>query len=683
MKIAFDIGGTFTDVLVLGADKQLATAKVLSLLDQVGNDIVNCVREIQSQARVERFTHGTTICSNAVIENKVARTGLLTTEGFRDVLALRDQRGPSAPTVEWEPPEPLVPRTLCLEVRERVLSNGEIAVALDTEGARASIRALKSKGVDAIAVCLINSYANLEHEVRLGKLIEEEAPGTTYCLSSDISPEMREYPRTCTTVINASLRPVVTDYMDRLERRLEPLGSDVAVMQSNGGIITSRKARQKPMYMIESGPAAGVLAAARFAADAGLDNVISFDMGGTTAKACLIRNGVPLEKPQMSIGSSSTSGGWTHDLGHIVRVPSIDLVEVGAGGGSIAWIEGGILRVGPHSAGADPGPVCYGKGGKQATVTDANVALGKISPEFLGGGRLRVNREAALGSLSPIASQLGIDVLHAAHGVTEVTNAVMTRALRAVSVERGYDARDFVLLAFGGAGPVHAAALAENIGIRQVLIPSFPGLFSALGLLLADYRFDHVASASKVLSKWTSEELINRFRDLEDAAREEVQRAGLPVVDLKFERKLDVRYAHQIDELSLPLINVAEKTDVVQAVKDLFTAAHVREFGFPGDGEMVIVNLRLRAVVRGDSIALQELCGAYASESRPLSSARSRKVYFGGAHGLLDVPVRSRASISGKVQGPLLVEEPDTTVVVPPQWCASRDKAGSLLLSRE
>ena len=679
MRIAFDIGGTFTDVLALGDDHRLATAKVLSLIDRVGDDIVETLHRLSPGGKVDRFVHGTTICSNAVIENKVAVTGLLTTKGFRDVLPLRDQRGPSSPTVNWQAPDPLIPRPLCLEVDERIRADGQVDRMMDEAGARAQIRKLVDGGVEAIAVCLINSYLNPVHEKRLGELIEEEAPGLMYCLSADVNPEVREYPRTSTTVINTSLRPVVTRYLDTLEAKLSPHGSDLLIMQSNGGIMTSDVMRRRPMFMVESGPAAGALAAARFAAEAGLKNVLSFDMGGTTAKACLIRDGIPLEKSRVSVGAATTAGGWSQDLGHVVRVPSIDLVEVGAGGGSIAWIEGGVLRVGPHSAGADPGPVCYARGGTRPTVTDANVVLGNISPQVIGNGKLRIDRAAALEAYEKLGKELGIDALQAAFGVTQVANAVMMRALRAVSIERGFDPRDFVLMAFGGAGPIHAAALAESIGIDKVVIPAYPGLFSALGLLLADFRVDHIAAMAKPLDAIDGKTILARFVGLETAAREELDRTGVKSANVRFERKVDVRYAHQLDEMSL---NLPEGANLPQAIKQLYVDTHKREFGFEGTGQAMLINLRLRAIVPSDPVELSSLQEVGAAQS-DRKEGDTRDIYFGPQRGMLKAKVLTRAMITGVRQGPAVIEDPDTTIVIPPGWSVKREGPLNLIISKD
>ncbi len=395
MRVAFDIGGTFTDVIALGRDKRIHTAKVLSLLDRVGEDIVVCIRGLHADEPVENFVHATTMASNAVIERKTAPTGLITTRGFRDVLEMMNQKAPAIEDINWERLPPLVPRRLRFEVAERILADGTVEQRLDREGARQVIDALLAAKVEAIAICLINSYLNPEHERELGRMVREAAPRLTVCLSSQVHPECREYERTSTTVINASLVPVVNRYLDQLEKHLAPFSKRVLIMQSNGGTMTSEMARQRPMYMVESGPAAGVLAAARMAGEIGLGSVLSFDMGGTTAKACLIQNGQPLEKAGGEVGGGVAAVA-VRGTGHALRAPTLDIVEVGAGGGSIAWIDdAGALRAGPISSGAEPGPACYARGGTAPTVTDANVVLGYMNPETIADGTLRIDRQLA------------------------------------------------------------------------------------------------------------------------------------------------------------------------------------------------------------------------------------------------------------------------------------------------
>ncbi len=680
MRVGFDIGGTFTDVIVLGDDGRLTTAKVLSLLDRVGEDIVACIQRSAPQAKVESFVHGTTIGSNAVIENKTALTGLITTKGFRDELEMRGQRRPNIYDASWDRLPPLVPRSLRLEVRERALGDGSIEQPLDPKEAQAVIRTLLDAHVEAIAVCLLNSYLNPSHERQIGQLISEIAPRMVVCLSSDIHPEIREYERTSTTVINASLIPVVDRYLNQLEKHLSAYSKRLLIMQSNGGIMTAQGARRRPAYMIESGPAAGVLAASRLAAESRLNQVLSFDMGGTTAKACLIENGIPLEKAGGEVGGGATMttrlfGGG----GHALRVPSLDIVEVGAGGGSVAWIDdGGALRVGPHSAGADPGPVCYGRGGQEPTVTDANVVLGYMNPEAIAGSTLRINRQAALEAIEQqLAKPLNLDVLRAAYGVTQVANATMMRALRAVSTERGRDPRQFTLLAFGGSGPVHAVALAESLGIGRVLVPLFPGLFSALGLLLADYRHDYIRSIATTLDKVNLEELRRQYETMEATAREDLLQEGVANDAIRFDRQIDLKYGYQVSEISLPF--PAVKTQELRTeLSRIFTEAHKQAFGYDRDDAIEVVNLRLRALASAGNLRFTDLISR--ADGQGAGSTGARDAYFGPTHGTQRTPILCRADIATEQAGPLIVEEPDTTVVVPPGWKVQKDGQANLIL---
>jgi N-methylhydantoinase A len=683
MRVAFDIGGTFTDVIVLGDDGRLTTAKVLSLLDRVGEDIAACVQQASAAPGVENFVHGTTIAANAVIENTIAVTGLLTTEGFRDELEMRGQRRPNIYDAEWDRLPPLVPRELRLEVGERILGNGAVERALDPEEGRAAIQKLLAQDVKAIAVCFINSYLNPAHEQQMGKLIAEIAPQVVVCLSSDIHPEIREYERMSTTVINAALIPVVNNYLDRLERYLSAYSDRVLIMQSNGGIMTAQSARRRPIYMIESGPAAGALAAARLAVEAGAAQALSFDMGGTTAKACLIEHGTPLEKPGGEIGGGTTvatrlfGGG-----GHALRAPSLDIVEVGAGGGSIAWIDsGGALRVGPHSAGAEPGPVCYGRGGQEPTVTDANVVLGYMNPDSIADSTLRIHRDAAWKAIQEkLAAPLRLDPLQAAYGITQVANAAMMRALRAVSTERGRDPRQFALIAFGGAGPIHAAELAGSLGMKQVYVPIFPGLFSALGLLLADFRHDYLRSVALPLSKVDAAAILRIYNEMEEGARAELRHEGIPDTVVQFERSADLKYGYQISELTLPF-PMDTATELRSALTRLFTEAHHREFGYSREDPIELVSLRLRATATATRLRFADLTRSPAGNGHggPLTS--TRQAYFGPRHGLLTTPIRRREDIDKPINGPLIVEEPDTTVVVPPGWRIQRDGLGNLILT--
>lgn len=677
MRVGFDIGGTFTDVIVLGEDGVPHVAKVLSLLEKVGGDIARFVEGIPGGGQASSFVHGTTIASNAVIEGDTAKTGLLTTRGFRDELEMRGQRRPNIYDVKWDRLPPLIPRQLRLEVDGRILGDGTEETPVDEVVAREAILRLLDEGVEAIAVAFLNSYLNPGHEEEVGRLIAEVAPSVTVCLSSEVQPEIREYERTSTTVINASLVPVVTQYLDRLERDLAAFSPRVSIMQSNGGVMSSVLARSRPALMIESGPAAGVLAAARLAQESDWSRVLSFDMGGTTAKACLIENGVPMEKAGGEVGAgATTSARLFGGGGHVLRVPWLDIVEVGAGGGSLAWVdEGGALRVGPQSAGATPGPVCYGRGGTQPTVTDANVVLGYMNPASIAGDSLSLDRDAALAALEQeIANPLGLDVLDAAFGIGQVANATMMRALRAVSTERGRDPRQFILVPFGGAGPMHAASLAETLGITEIRIPVYPGLFSALGLLMAEYRQDYVTSVARPVNDVSAGETRAMLDAMEHAARVEMLAQGVEEGRLQFVGHADLRYGYQVSELSIPLPDLDERFSE-RLVAD-FRQAHLQAFGYERDDLVELVNLRMRASAEASSTQFADLA-VFPGEART-----TRQVYFGRDHGLVETPVLGRGALHELMQGPVIVEEPDTTVVVPPGWSVGRDFANVLRLTR-
>jgi len=681
VRVGFDIGGTFTDVTIIDGAGRLHATKVLSRIDDLGDDIARCIFEVGGEARVSGFVHGTTIASNAVIEGTAASTGLLTTRGFRDELEMRGQRRPNIYDVDWNRLPPLVPRHLRLEVDERMLADGRVDRPLDEAVAEQAIVSLRDAGVEAIAICLINAYLNPVHEHKLAELVTRLAPELTVCLSSEVHPEIREYERASTTVINASLVPVVSDYLDRLEGRLSTFSDRLLIMQSNGGILSSHTARQRPAVMIESGPAAGVLAASRLANENGWDAVLSFDMGGTTAKACLIENGVPLERPGGEVGAAVTSSSRLFGGGgHVLRFPWLDIVEVGAGGGSIAWVEeGGALRVGPQSAGASPGPACYGQGGDLPTVTDANLVLGYMNPQSIADDTLALDRKAAnIAIRKHVADPLGLDLMEAAYGVLQVVNATMMRALRAVSTERGRDPRAFTLIPFGGAGPMHAASLAEAVGIADIRIPPFSGLFSSLGLLLADYRHDYVRSVAVATDKVALASVGLALEELEHEALTELSAQGVSAEAVEFVRQADMRYAYQVSETAVPLPELDEH--FVANLVAAFTAAHFREFGYERDDVMELVNIRLRATAPAATVRFDELAGVKGAAASGATALR--KAYFGPANGLCTAAVLGRNDIDHPVPGPAIVEEPDTTVVIPPGWSVERDRGDNLRLRK-
>ena len=493
-RIGADVGGTFTDVIALDGDGTARISKVLSTPPDYDTAVVGAVTALSGP--VAGVVHGTTVATNAVLERRGAKTALVTTAGFRDVLELRRLRIPHMYDPFWRKPDPLVPRRHRFELAERITADGEVLAPVRDDEVRLLAAELRAAGVDSVAVCLLHSYRFPGHEEVVGKILREELPHVEVSLSSEILREQREYERTATTVVNAYVRPLMGRYVAAIRDGLDGAGVEapLTIMQSSGGVMTSADATRRPVLALESGPAAGVVAALGIARRLGLENAIAFDMGGTTAKASLIEDGAVSRAREYEAGGSlSTGSRLMRGAGELLRIPSIDIAEVGAGGGSIAWLDpAGGLQVGPRSAGAAPGPACYGRGGEEPTVTDANVFLGFIPPGPLASGDLSVSAELAEQALERIAPTLELTTAETAAGVHAIANARMTRALRSVSSERGRDPRDFALIAYGGSGPVHAAGLAEELGCTTVLVPALAGLFSSLGLLFARPEFHDV-----------------------------------------------------------------------------------------------------------------------------------------------------------------------------------------------
>ncbi|KOS57623.1 hypothetical protein Z051_03680 [Rhodococcus rhodochrous KG-21] len=685
LTIAFDIGGTFTDVIFITHDGQIFTRKLLSRLGTVGSRIAELASEIDGEA-YRSFTHATTTCSNALLENKVASTGMITTKGFRDVLEMRNQRRPSIHDVGWERTPSLIPRRLVHELTERVLADGTAETPLDEDEIKTLLKGPLAD-VEAIAVCLVNSPANPDPERRVAEIIKSERPDVRVSVSALEFPEIGEYERMSTTAVNALLMPVVDQYLTRLEGQIDASGSALRIMQSQGGLMDSHVARTQPVQMIESGPAAGVLAAARIATNCSLDRVLAFDMGGTTAKASAILDARPMERPQVEVGAgASLASRFFGGAGHVVRAPSVDLVEVGAGGGSIAWIDSaGALRVGPEGAGAEPGPACYGNGGTQPTVTDANVVLGYLSADALADGSVPMNRELAERAVESVATPLGLSVIEAAYGIVQIANTTMIRALRAVSVEKGQDPRDFTMVAYGGAGPVHAVQLAEQLGVGTVYIPPFSGIFSAVGLLLGEYRHDAAISFAAPVDTLEPTSLEESFVKLQQRLSETLKTEGIDPEDATFHRHIDLKYRDSEEHLSIPCPPLDSRLSTT--LTEDFANAYTAQFHYVPDAPLDVVGLRMTATAAAvDRQGSDILSNQYESTSAPehrRTGARSR-AYFGPEHGFLDVAMMTRNDLgTDPVNGPLLLNEPDTTVVVLPAWSARVDEHGNIVLERE
>ena len=681
VRVAIDIGGTFTDATLI--DEQTGAASIAKVLSTPADPSVGFMHAFrralgeQEAADVRFVVHATTVATNAIIEGKTARGGFVTTEGFRDLLEIARQVRPTLYDTLFEKPRPLVPRDRAVEVRERLGPSGEVLVELDDESVRAAAEVLAHADVESVAVCLLHAYVNPEHERRVGAILAEELPGVPVSLSSDVAPEFREYLRASTTVINAAIRPVVGRYLERIEGRLAEAGvtAKLLVMQSSGGVFGSDAAARRPVFMVESGPAAGVIAAAHLGETIERPDILSFDMGGTTAKVGLIQDGQPSVTKDYNVGGHAGAGiGQMSLSGYPVRTPVVDLVEIGAGGGSIAWVDsGGLLRVGPQSAGADPGPVCYAGGGTEPTVTDANVVLGRLNPDFFLGGEMRLDVDAARAAIEErLAGPLGLSVTEAAYGIVEIANAAMVNALHLISVQRGYDPRDFLLVAFGGAGPVHANAIAREAQMPTVLVPPSPGIFSATGLLTTDLKRDAATTVMRRADEAEEAELDALFAELERVGAEELAAEGLARDRVEFQRNLDVRYVGQSFELTIPA-----GPDLLER----FHAQHERTYGFAAPGEPVeIVSIRLTSVGRIDKPPARTL---EAGEAPPPRA--HRPVYFAESGGYVDCAIHDRSALPGRawLVGPVVVEELDSTTIVHPGFSVRVDDTANLIVERE
>jgi N-methylhydantoinase A/oxoprolinase/acetone carboxylase beta subunit/N-methylhydantoinase B/oxoprolinase/acetone carboxylase alpha subunit len=693
-RVGVDTGGTFTDLMIIGEDGQVFRRKVLSTPNDFSRGILQAVTEVLEERgisgeQIETFVHGTTVATNALLEGSGPRVGLLTTRGFADVLEIgRGRWGADIHDLAWIKPPPLVSREFRLELDERVSAEGRVLKALDHDQVREALRRLQAGNIDTVAVCLFNSYANSAHEKEIKDLAAREFPAMAVCISADVLSELREFERTSTTVINAYLMPVVNRYLQVLQEKLRKLGyrESVLVMQSNGGVLSSQVAQLKPVNIVESGPAAGVLACRYLSQQIGEPNLIAFDMGGTTAKASLIENGKPFEAAEYHVGGGMNFSGGGGG-GHVIRVPSIEVAEVGAGGGSIAWLDaGGALRVGPRSAGASPGPACYGLGGTEPTVTDAFAVLGYINPTAIAGGAKTIDLEAAREVIATkIAKPAGMTVEDAAYGIYAVATSTMIRAIRAVTVERGRDARDYTLVAFGGAGPLHAAELARAMELPRVLIPSSPGLFSALGLLMADVQRTYSQTSLKMISELEERdaELIGEiWRQLESQAVADLSGEGFPRDRIELERTAAMKFLGQSDELLVSVspgeLKHAEMLDLGRR----FSQEHLRAYGYEGNPSRIqIASLRITARGLRPKMSYADIGRQSMAEDRNEAPAR-RRAYFGPEAGWKDAQVLQRSSLpKGSVAGPAIIEQLDTTIMVPPNSTAKVDDFGNIVVS--
>jgi N-methylhydantoinase A len=692
LRIGIDIGGTFTDAaLVDGETGAIRVVKVLTTPEDPAQGFMAALErglaECQASGHdVAAVVHATTVATNAIIEGKTARVGMLVTRGFRDILEIGRQIRSRLYDVHLQKPLPLVSRRLSLEVSERLDHEGRVLQPLDLDEVRRAARRLRDDRVEAVVICFLHSYLNPAHERAAAAIVREALPAAYMSVSSDVCPEYREYLRASTTAVNAAVMPIVSRYVDALESRLHALGAVAPfyVMQSNGGVMTSASAKARPVYMVESGPAAGVIAAGAVAAPYGYRNVMSFDMGGTTAKVGLIQDGRLRLSTEIEVGAQSvTPLGEGRGGGYPVRTPVIDLVEVGAGGGSEAWIDGGgALRVGPRSAGARPGPACYGRGGTAPTITDANLVLGRLNPAFFLGGEMALDAEASRRAIADrVGTPLALDPLAAAGGIVEIANAHMIGAMRLVSVQRGYDPRQFVLVAFGGAGPLHANALARALGIPTVLVPQNPGIASAVGMLMTDLRHEFVTTRRLRLDTLTPAMLETLFADFLVEGEARLDRDGVPPADRQMLRSVDLRYHGQSFELPIAVPPGTLTPTGIARLRGEFDAAHERAYGYAAPEDAVeLVNVRLAAIGVTPRPRRAPLPEGLRDPAGALKG--TREVWFAEVTGWRKTSVFDRTKLlSGNViAGPAIVEEHDASTLVHPGWEAAVDQHANLLM---
>ncbi len=659
---------------------RIAIAKLPTTPQDFGQAVIDGIRQALDTNRIEPadvslLSHATTVVTNALLENKGARAGFVATRGMRDLLELRRSSRADLYDLLQDAPAVLVPRRWRFEITERIDAQGEVVTPLAEHELPELIEAIRDAGLQTVAVSFLFSFLNDAHERRVGEALRAALPDVPVYLSSEVLPEIREFERASTTAVCAVVGPVLASYLDRLQGAVSRLGlPKLHVMGSSGGVFDIAEGLRMPAMAVESGPAAGVIAASLAGRQLQRANLISFDMGGTTAKASVIANGEVAVTAEYEVGGSGHANRWMHGTGHPIRVPVIDLAEVSAGGGSIAWIDpGGALKVGPQSAGASPGPAAYGVGGTLPTVTDADVVLGYLDREALLGGDLRIDLAAAERAINTaIAQPLDLTVHEAAARIVEVVNSNMAQALRIVSIERGHDPQEFSLIAFGGAGPVHAVALAEELQIPEVIVPPAPGAFSALGLVASDLKRDYARTLYADLATIEPARVAEVVAGMEKAGREMLRTARVPAERQALLRQADVRYRRQAYELTIPVADGAITRATLDALADAFHARHEQTYGHANRSEPVqLVNLRLTVLGRLPDLVL-------AQHGEPIRARMRRRDVWFAESGFVSTPVYWRDGLESGTEllGPTIIEAMDSTTVVPPAWRARIDDLG-------
>jgi N-methylhydantoinase A len=684
-RISVDVGGTFTDLVLMTDAGKAYFLKISSTPAAPERAVVAGLAAIIARAglspdAIGEVLHGTTVGSNTLLQKTGARCGLITTVGFRDVLEIGRIRTPGMFDLSWRKPEPLVPRRWRREVRERIAADGSILVPLDPAEVVEAGHLLAAAGVTSVAICFLNSYVNPAHEEIAATALADAFPEIAVTASVAVLPSMGEYERCSTAAVNAYVLPALRGYTARLEDALRDMGvhAPLLIGNSNGGLSTAAVARSKPVFFVSSGRSAGAVGAARLGAAIGAPDLIAFDMGGTTASATLVRDGEVSRTHEYEFRDGiSTPSRFIKAGGYLMRVPTVDVAEVGSGAGSIAWLdEGGLMRVGPRSAGALPGPACYRLGGTQPTVTDANVALGLL-PVSLGGGELMLDPDAARQALTDLAGPLGLSVDATAQGIRDIANANMARAIRAVTVERGLDPRDFSLLAFGGSGPVHACDVAASLGMRRVLFPNAPGVFTAAGMLAGRLEHGFLRPLAGSLDLIDLERLDAIRHAMENEAAEAFARDGYAGAALEHLFTLDMRYQGQEASLSVPLSAQPAKAALRESFLDMYRAT----YGYVSADQIESVAIRLSSLLASGHV-LDFAAMRDAGDGRPATHG-VRRAYFGTSIGWVDTPVISRAAFCTAATGPLILESADSTIVLPPGARAEPDTVGNIVATLE
>ncbi len=672
LAVAVDVGGTFTDLISADPSGNLAVAKSLTTPHNPSHGMFDAIGKAGVDPKaIDYFVHATTVGTNMLIERSGSRVGLLTTRGFRDILRIQRIDRPNSFDLHWAKPRHLVERALSLEVGERIGAHGEVVRPLTEGDVREAISRLKAEGVRAIAVSYLFSFLNPEHERRTRELIRQLYPEAYVSISSEVFPQWREYERTSTTVIDAYLKPRIDEYLSELEDELQSAGSrGLLIMRSNGGVMTTANAKEQPVTMIRSGPAGGVLASLQIGAALGIDSILTADVGGTSFDTCLTSDGSP-----------ATTTSTELEFGIPIATPMLDIRSIGAGGGSKAWIDpAGVLKVGPESSGADPGPACYGRGGTAGTPTDANVVLGRLDPDFQLGGDVRIYPDVAEEALRSLGLSLGFELERTASGILEIMNSTMAETMRLLTVDRGLDPREFTLIAFGGAGPLHGPYLAQNLGIKRVIVPMYPGVFSAAGALMADTRFDYMQSRITYSENIDPSVVAGDFAELENRAREDFEREGFDDPP-NIVRSIDLRYYGQNWELEVSVPGGEFTDESISEVRRRFDAEHERQFGwnFP-ESAFELVNFRVVAVRTRSSVEMPAL------EAGPMPEpVKVAKVYFDEVASYVDSPFFRREALrSGcEFKGPAIIVEPDSTALVPPGWNARVERHGHIIMEAD